>query len=221
MSRPALGVRGQQALDAVRADRVVAILRGRGGAGIPDAARTLVDNGVRVVEVALTTPGALGALETLCSAAPQEAAIGAGTVLTAQAARDAVQAGACYLVTPAVLPDVIAAAADLGVPVLAGAFTPTEILSAHRAGAQLVKLFPAATGGPAYLKAVRDPLPHIPLVPTGGIAVDEVPRYLAAGATAVGLGGQLIGDALDDGDLGELARRARQLSHLLDEGEQQ
>ena len=212
---PQLGARGQQALDAIRAEKVVAILRGHENLHIGAAATTLVENGIGVVEVALTTPGALPALERICSSAPSHACVGAGTVLTEQAARQAVSAGASYLVTPVVLPEVIAAAARLEVPVLAGALTPTEILTAYEAGAQFVKVFPAAFGGPSYIKAVREPLPHIPLVPTGGVRIDDVSAYLAAGAVAVGLGGQLIGDALDGGNLAELAERAKRLTRSI------
>jgi 2-dehydro-3-deoxyphosphogluconate aldolase / (4S)-4-hydroxy-2-oxoglutarate aldolase len=139
-------------------------------------------------------------------------------VLTPSEARSAVNAGACYLVTPAFVPEVVEAATELGVPVIAGALTPTEILAAHNAGAPLVKVFPAALGGPAYLRLVRDPLPHIPLVPTGGIGVDQAADYLAAGAFAVGMGGQLLGDSLRGGDLGELAMRAKKLVEAVHAG---
>jgi len=205
-----LDERGRLALDNIRAGKLVAILRGPDSRYVAAAARTLIDAGIGVIEVALTTPGALGAIQELASVAPAEVSIGAGTVLTARAAAEAVSAGASYFVTPAVVPEVISAAGQFQVPVLAGALTPTEILAAHRAGAQLVKVFPAALGGPAYLKWVRDPLPEVPLVPTGGVNLADVSAYLAVGATAVGLGGQLVGDALRGGDLDQLADRARQ-----------
>jgi 2-dehydro-3-deoxyphosphogluconate aldolase / (4S)-4-hydroxy-2-oxoglutarate aldolase len=132
-------------------------------------------------------------------------------VLTAAEAVAAIDAGARYLVTPALVPEVITTGLDRGVPVLAGALTPTEILAAYTAGASAVKVFPAALGGPAYLRLVRDPLPAIPLVPTGGVRLENVGDYLAAGAIAVGTGSQLTGDALRGGDLAALAERARRL----------
>jgi 2-dehydro-3-deoxyphosphogluconate aldolase/(4S)-4-hydroxy-2-oxoglutarate aldolase len=202
---------GQRALASIREDGVLAVLRAPDGSGLGPAADVLVGEGIKAVEFALTTSGALTALERYCSRAPAQASAGAGTVLTAADAQAAVSAGACYLVTPAVLPEVIEAGAALGVPVIVGALTPTEILTAHRAGAALVKVFPAALGGPGYVRQVRDPLPDVPLVPTGGIAIGEVPAYLAAGAVAAGLGGQLLGDALRGGDLRELAKRAAAL----------
>ena len=201
----------RQTLDAIGDCRVVAVLRAPGSGLLMAAADVLVAHGVRVVEFALTTDGALDALERYCSTSPPTACVGAGTVLTASDARAAVGAGARYLVTPALVPAVVETGAELGVPVIAGAFTPTEILAAYTAGAELVKVFPAALGGPGYLRLVRDPLPHIPLVPTGGIGLDQAADYLAFGAFAVGMGSQLLGDSLRGGSLDELARRADQL----------
>lgn len=205
----------QQPLEVIGETRIVAVLRAPEGSWLVAAADVLVRSGVRAVELALTTPGALEALERYAAAAPEEACLGAGTVLTAAQARAAVAAGARYLVTPSVVPEVIAAGAEAGVPVVAGALTPTEILTAHRAGASVVKVFPATVFGPSYLRLVHDPLPQIPLVPTGGIGLDDAAGYLAAGAYAVGVGGQLLGDALRGGDLDALARRAEGLVKTL------
>jgi 2-dehydro-3-deoxyphosphogluconate aldolase / (4S)-4-hydroxy-2-oxoglutarate aldolase len=181
------------------------------------AADVLVAHGVLAVEFALTTDGALDALERYCSSSPSEACVGAGTVLSAADARSAVGAGARYLVTPAFLPEVVETGDLLGVPVVAGAFTATEILAAHSAGAQLVKVFPAALAGPSYVRLLRDPLPQVPLVPTGGIGIEQPPEYLAAGAFAVGIGSQLLGDSLRGGDLDELAMRAGRLAKAVRE----
>ena len=199
------------ALETIRACRIVAVLRAGEPTYLGTVVDTLVAAGVRAVEIALTTPGALPALEACAATAPDAACLGAGTVLTAAQARDAIDAGARYLVTPAVVPEVIAVGLERSIPVLAGALTPTEIVSAHRMGAAMVKVFPAALGGPAYLRLVRDPLPDVPLVPTGGVRLDDAADYLAAGAIAVGTGSQLTGDALRGGDLGELAARAETL----------
>ena len=136
-------------------------------------------------------------------------------MLSPEDARRAVGAGAQYLVTPTFVPAVLEAAASLGVPVVPGALTPTEVQAAHEAGAAFVKLFPAGLGGPRYLKLIRDPLPQIPLIPTGGVSIEDAAAYLAAGAVAVGLGSQLSGDACAGGALSELAARAERLVALL------
>ncbi|BEL04428.1 bifunctional 4-hydroxy-2-oxoglutarate aldolase/2-dehydro-3-deoxy-phosphogluconate aldolase [Actinoplanes sichuanensis] len=197
----------------------IAIIRARSSDRVPAVVETLAEAGLTAVELTLTTPGALDAITALAGSLPAGIALGAGTVLDAAGATDAYRAGASFLITPAVLPAVLDQAGDLGVPVVCGALTPTEIIAAHTGGAHLVKVFPAdAMGGPAYLRAVRGPLPDIPLVPTGGVAVDRAADYLRAGARAVALGGPLIGDAADDdGDLTALARRARELIDRLTE----
>jgi len=192
--------------DAVRAVPVIAILRSSSAERFADVADALYDAGVRAVEFSLTTPGALRALRE-CAGRHGELALGAGTVLDPSQAREAVSAGAQYLVAPAVVVETIREAARLGVPMLPGALTPTEILTAWRSGAAMVKVFPA-TGGAAYVKAVRDPLPDIPLVPTGGLSLSDAPECMGAGATALGLGGALLGDVLDSGDLESLHARA-------------
>lgn len=193
--------------------RTIAILRSRDAAHFGAVTEVLVAAGVGVVEYTLTTPGALAALRE-CAARGDHGGrlvLGVGTVLTAQQAAAAVDAGARYLVTPTVSPDVVAEGRRLGVPVLPGALTPTEVLAAHRAGASAVKVFPASLGGPSYIAAVRAPLPDVPLVPTGGVRIADARRYLEAGAFAVGLGGPLVGDACDGGDLGALRERAETL----------
>lgn len=191
--------------------RIVAILRGTTSAQVVAASRALVDGGVSCLEVTLTTEGALEAISELCSTLPGSVAVGAGTVLDAAQARAAIAAGATFLVSPAVCPDVIAAGNEAGVPSLPGAFTPTEILTAWRAGAAAVKLFPAASVGPDYLKLVRGPLADIPLVPTGGVRVADAASYLRAGAVAVGLGSTLVGDIDRAIDAEVLSARASSL----------
>lgn len=199
------------ALETIQSCRIVAVLRAGEATHLARVASALAAAGVRAIEFALTTPGALAALEAYAAVAPAEACLGAGTVLTADQARAAIDSGARYLVTPAIVAEVLAVGVARAVPVLAGALTPTEILHAHRQGASMVKVFPAALGGPAYLRSVRDPLPDVPLVPTGGVRLADAADYLAAGAVAVGTGSQLTGDALRGGDLGELAARAKAL----------
>jgi 2-dehydro-3-deoxyphosphogluconate aldolase / (4S)-4-hydroxy-2-oxoglutarate aldolase len=199
-------------LQRVAAVPLVAILRAADAGRFLEVGRVLYEAGVRAVEVTLTSTGALEALGRLRAALPGDALLGVGTVRSAADAERAVDAGATYLVAPDFRPEVVAWAVAREVPVVPGALTPTEIAAAWAAGATAVKVFPvSAVGGPAYLKAVRAPLPEVPLVPTGGVGVGDVAAYLAAGAAAVGIGGPLLGDAGDPGgDLDALAGRARQ-----------
>ncbi|MEV0807081.1 bifunctional 4-hydroxy-2-oxoglutarate aldolase/2-dehydro-3-deoxy-phosphogluconate aldolase [Micromonospora sp. NPDC050200] len=190
------------------AARVLAIIRGTDTAAAVATGTALLEEGVRIVEVALTTPGALHAIEAIRSVAPAEALVGAGTVLTVADVADVVSAGAQFVVTPAVV-ESIPEAVRRGLPVAAGALTPTEAYTAIRMGASVVKLFPATLGGPTYLKALRDPFPDIPFVAVGGVGLAEMPAYLEAGAIAVGVGGPLVGTAASGGDVDALRDRAR------------
>ncbi|MFG2172003.1 bifunctional 4-hydroxy-2-oxoglutarate aldolase/2-dehydro-3-deoxy-phosphogluconate aldolase [Streptomyces niveus] len=180
---------------ALRASRLVAIVRGDD----PDAAlRTvlaLVDEGIALVEVSLSGRDALDVIAQARAALGPGAPLGAGTVLTAADAHAVHRAGADFVVTPAVC-EGVTAARELGLPVLAGVMTPTEIVAALRAGACAVKIFPAAqAGGPAYLRALQGPFPDIPFVPVGGVDAAAARAYLDAGALAVGIGSPLVGDA--------------------------
>jgi len=190
--------------------RVLAILRGRDPRATVDAALVLLDAGVRYLEVSLTTPGALDVIGEVAARAPGHARIGAGTVLTADQTRRVRNAGATFVVTPA-LTEGGAEAVRLGMPLLAGALTPTESVQAMAQGATAVKLFPASANGPAYLSALRDPFPDTPFVPVGGVDEELADDYLGRGALAVGIGGPLVGDATRSGggDLGALRGRAR------------
>ncbi|NJC73543.1 bifunctional 4-hydroxy-2-oxoglutarate aldolase/2-dehydro-3-deoxy-phosphogluconate aldolase [Planosporangium thailandense] len=190
------------------AARMLAIIRGTDTGAAVAAGRTLLASGVRIVEVALTTPGALRAIEAIRSDAPVGSLIGAGTVLTVADVADVAAAGAQFVVTPAVV-DSIPEAARRGLPVAAGALTPTEAHTAVGLGASVVKLFPASLGGPAYLKALRDPFPDVPFVAVGGVGLDHLRAYLDAGAIAVGVGGPLVGDAASGGSLEDLRARAQ------------
>lgn len=198
-------------IDALASHRILAIIRGNDPDACVRTAHTLLDHGVGMLEVSLTSRDAFAVLERLAGAGPW---IGAGTVLTAADARRARDAGAAFTVTPA-LGEGVTASVELGLPVVAGALTPTEVHAAVTAGATAVKLFPAATFGPGYLAALRAPFPDVPFVPVGGIGADDVPRYLAAGALAVGVGGPLVGDAPDGGDLTALADRVTRFLEAL------
>jgi 2-dehydro-3-deoxyphosphogluconate aldolase/(4S)-4-hydroxy-2-oxoglutarate aldolase len=187
---------------------VVAILRASSDRHLEGASRTLGEAGVTCLELTLTTPGAVDALVRVRAELPGDVALGMGSVIDTHQAAACLEAGADFLVSPGVCAEVAVYAAEHGVACYPGGWTPTELLEAWRLGAPAVKLFPAASGGPRHLKDVRAPLPHIPLVPTGGVALEQIADYVAAGAVAVGLGGPLVGDALDGGSLSALAHRA-------------
>jgi 2-dehydro-3-deoxyphosphogluconate aldolase / (4S)-4-hydroxy-2-oxoglutarate aldolase len=190
---------------------VVAILRAEDAGRFLEVGRVLYEGGVRAIEVTLTSVGALDAFARLREELPGDALLGVGTVRSAGDAEAALAAGAGYLVAPDFRPEMVAFAVARGLPVVPGALTPTEVAAAWAAGATAVKVFPvSAVGGPGYVKAVRAPLPEVPLVPTGGVGIDDIGAYLAAGAAAVGIGAPLLGDAGGpDGDLSALGDRAR------------
>ncbi|WP_328404648.1 bifunctional 4-hydroxy-2-oxoglutarate aldolase/2-dehydro-3-deoxy-phosphogluconate aldolase [Nocardia sp. NBC_00403] len=183
---------------------IIAILRAPTAARFAEVAAVLHESGITAVEFTLTSAGALDALRD-CAGSGHP--IGVGSVLSARDAARAVDAGAAYLITPIVSAEVIAEGRRLGVPVISGAFTPTEIHYARAAGSTMVKVFPASVGGPEYLRAIRAPLPDIPLVPTGGVGLTDIEAYLDAGAAALGMGSPLIGDACAGGDLDALRER--------------
>jgi 2-dehydro-3-deoxyphosphogluconate aldolase/(4S)-4-hydroxy-2-oxoglutarate aldolase len=169
---------------------------------------TLAHENVRLIEVSLSSADGYRVIRESRAELGSAALLGAGTVITADEARRAEQAGASFVVTPGVC-DGAVEARRLGLPVLIGVLSPTEIASAIQLGAQSVKLFPASVGGPDYLRALAAPFPTIGFVPVGGIDVDAACRYLDEGAIAVGVGSPLIGDAADGGDLDGLSDRAR------------
>ncbi len=187
---------------------VVAIARGV----TPETARAVADalatGGVGAFEITLNEPidRALRGIEAV-AARSRGLEVGAGTVLTIKSAQAAIDAGATFLVMPHTDPELVDWAAARGIAALPGAATPTEILAAWRAGAAAVKVFPASSLGPTFLREVRGPLPDIPLLPTGGVTADTAGAFIAAGAIAVGLGGWLIGD----GEPARVTTRARQV----------
>ncbi|WP_320781562.1 bifunctional 4-hydroxy-2-oxoglutarate aldolase/2-dehydro-3-deoxy-phosphogluconate aldolase [Streptomyces sp. CRN 30] len=189
-------------------DRLAAIVRGRSADAALRTVLALVEEGVGLVEVSLNTVDACDVMAEAAREVGEEALIGAGTVVTRDDLLRARDAGATWIVTPTT-GGAVTAAVHERLPVLAGALTPAEAAAAVAAGATAVKLFPASLGGPAYLRALKDPFPDMPLVPVGGVGADLVPEYFAAGALAVGVGSPLVGDAAHGGDLDQLRRRAR------------
>ncbi len=188
--------------------RLLAIIRGADADACFRTAMTLIDEGVTYLEVSLNSADAPAVIARIKGEADGRARIGAGTVLTADDVARVADAGAEYVVTPAFGPS-LQAAVSLGLPVLAGALTPSEAYAAMTGGASAIKLFPASLGGPAYLAALRDPFPDVPFVPVGGVNRDTATEYLRKGALAVGVGSPLIGDAAAGGDLDALRDRAR------------
>lgn len=199
---------GQWLLDALGRAPVLAILRAHDGSSLVEPALTLFDAGVALVEISLTTPGACAAIEEVAARMPAHAHVGAGTVLTVEDVADVSAAGAEFVVTPA-LAESVAASVRRGIPVAAGALTPSEVLSAHQLGATAVKIFPASVVGPSYLKALQAPFPDVPLVAVGGVDVEQAREHLRSGARGVGVGSPLQQDAASGGDLAALAARAR------------
>jgi Entner-Doudoroff aldolase len=187
-----------------------AILRTSNRDAVVPAMEAAVAGGIRVVEFTLTTPGALDAIGRFAGRAGL--AVGAGTVLTREDARAAVGAGATFLVSPVVDEAVIEEASRLGVAMMPGTFTPTEMERAHRAGAPLQKLFPGPPGGPAYVKSCLGPLSHLRIVPTNDVGVENAAAYLRAGAWAVGFVAHLFApEDLDSGRFDRVEERARAL----------
>ncbi|CAL9346870.1 KHG_KDPG aldolase [Streptomyces sp. enrichment culture] len=175
---------------AVTAQRVFGIVRSGGAKEAVAAAEAVLDAGLHAVEVALTTPGALTAIARVCETRTG-ALVGAGTVLDAAAARAAVEAGARFLVSPSLHPEVIRTGHRYGVPVFPGVATPTEMVRALEEGADALKLFPASALRPSWLADVRSALPQAPVIPTGGVTIEDAPEWIAAGAVACGMGAAL------------------------------
>jgi 2-dehydro-3-deoxyphosphogluconate aldolase/(4S)-4-hydroxy-2-oxoglutarate aldolase len=171
---------------------IVAVVRSPDGHQLVDVAKALADGGVDVVEITMTVPNALDAVRQVRQALGDRLLLGAGTILDAETARAALLAGAEYLVAPTLNLDVIRLCRRYDKLVMPGAFTPTEILTAWEAGADIVKVFPADVVGPEFFKAVRAPLPQIKLMPTGGVDLKTAGDFLKAGACCLGVGSQLV-----------------------------
>lgn len=200
----------------LEASRIVAILRRTDAHAAVATAEALADGGIPTLEVTCDSPGAMDMMRAISSALGERVLLGAGTVLDDATVQQAVAAGARFLVSPHVDPDLVRSFAEAGVPWIPGAFTPTEVLAAWRAGAVLVKLFPAGSVGPGYVKDVLGPLRHIPLLPTGGVTLDNAASFLQAGAWGLGMGSALVAPELvSTGRFDELERRARRLTGIV------
>src|SRR3989442_10627344 len=197
----------QQILDS----GIVAVVRSQDSQQLVEAVRALAEGGVNVVEITMSVPNALDVLRQVRQALGDRLLLGAGTVLDPETARAVLLAGAEYIVAPTLNLDVIRLCQRYDKLVMPGAFTPTEILTAWEAGADIVKVFPAEIVGPAFFKALRGPLPQIRLMPTGGVDLTTAAAFLKAGACCLGVGGQLVDPkAVAAGDLGRIRDLARQ-----------
>ncbi|WP_040539414.1 bifunctional 4-hydroxy-2-oxoglutarate aldolase/2-dehydro-3-deoxy-phosphogluconate aldolase [Mycolicibacterium tusciae] len=189
-------------------DPVIAVLRADHAREYPPIIDALLGGGVRAIELTLSTAGVLAQISSLVDEFG-DAVIGLGTVTSGEQAETAIENGAKFIVTPTVELDVIRIACDAGVPVFGGGLTPTELYRCWDAGASAVKLFPASVVGPRYIADVGGPFPEMKIVPSGGVGLDDVGAWIAAGAPAVSVGGPLLGDAFSGGDLVALSARAR------------
>ena len=177
------------------------------------AVEALLAGGISVFEITMTVPGAVAVIEQLCARFGERAIVGAGTVLSAGDARACMKAGAQFIVSPGLNLGTVEEVKSHGVCVMPGALTPTEVITAWQAGADMVKIFPcSALGGAKYLKALRGPLPQVRFLPTGGVSVATVAEYIAAGASALGVGGELVDiRALEAGEDAVITTRAQEL----------
>jgi len=197
-------------LARLRAEKIIALIRADGPGRLLDCARALSAGGLNCIELTMTTPGAIDLCALVARELPQ-VLLGLGTVLDADTARAGIAAGARFIVTPAVRPEVIKACTAAGVPVLSGALTPTEACIAWEAGADVIKIFPAEFFGPAYIKSLKAPFPQMEFLPTGGVTPETVGDFLKAGAFATAAGSALVAPAaLKAGDWAAITARARQ-----------
>jgi 2-dehydro-3-deoxyphosphogluconate aldolase/(4S)-4-hydroxy-2-oxoglutarate aldolase len=196
-------------LKIIRETGVIAIMRAQSSEQLITAADAIKAGGVRVIEVTMTTPGALGVIETAKGRYGEGVLFGAGSVLDPETARAAILAGADFIVAPTLKGETIALCKRYSIPVMPGCATPTEALTAWEAGADMIKLFPASFGGAELVKAILAPLPHLEIVPVGGVDLDTAADFIRKGAAALGVGSSLVNQKLlDSGNLEELTRRA-------------
>lgn len=198
-------------LNRLLASGIVAVIRAKSGELLVDVAEALLAGGVEAIEVTFTVPKAAEVIEKVADKLGDRIFLGAGTILDAQTAQVAITAGAQYLVSPTLNLDVIRYCKRHGKLALPGALTPTEVVTAWEAGADVVKIFPSDVGGAKYLKALKAPLPQIRMMPTGGVTLDTATDFLKAGACALGVGGNLVEQAaLERRDFARITSLAEQ-----------
>ena len=196
---------------------VVAVIRVTEPEKLPYVIEAIAGGGVRAIEITLTVPGAIEQIAAADKTFGDRILLGVGSVINRKQAAQAIEAGAKFVVSPIFRPKVVKTALDMGVPAFPGAFTPTEIMAAVRAGADIVKVFPADVVGMPFFKAVRAPLPNVKLMPTGGVSLTNAADWLAAGACAVGIGSALLTKkAVSEGDYAQLRENARIVRENID-----
>jgi 2-dehydro-3-deoxyphosphogluconate aldolase/(4S)-4-hydroxy-2-oxoglutarate aldolase len=189
---------------------IIAVVRAEG----PDQALKIAEackaGGIDIIEITMTVPGAIDVIKELVNAYPnKEVLVGAGTVLDAETARFCILAGAEFIVCPNINPDTIKLVHRYGKVVMPGTYSITEIVTAMELGGDVIKFFPGSMGGPAAIKAIRGPLPHVPLCPTGGVSLENVAEWIKSGAVAVGVGGQLT-EGAKNGDYERITVTAKE-----------
>jgi len=195
---------------------VIAVVRGQHRSQIAPVCDALIAGGVTAIEITMTTPNAIDAIRDAIGRLGERALIGVGTVLDAATCNAAIEAGAQFVVSPILRVELVAHAHRADRPVMLGAYTPTEAQLAHEAGADFIKIFPADGLGPAYIRALRAPLPHLRIVPTGGVDLKTATEFLKAGCAALGVGSSLVSSRiLSDADWPELTKRARELTDVI------
>ncbi len=206
----------EEALNAIINVGVVAIVRLDSSSQLQAAAKAIQAGGIRAIEFTMTTPGALDMLKEAANNLNETTVLGAGTVLDAETARAAILAGAKFIVAPNLNLDVIATARRYSVAVIPGALTPTEIVTAWDAGADIVKIFPASIGGPELIKALRGPLPQIKMIPTGGVDLQTAAAFIQAGSAGIAVGGNLVNkESIQRGQFDKITNLARQYVEIV------
>ena len=209
----------ESALKLILETGVVAIMRAKSSDQLLKAAEAVLSGGVKAIEVTMTTPDALDVIQRATSQFGKEVLFGVGSVLDPETARAAILAGAQFIVCPTLKVETIEICKRYSIPVMPGAYTPTEILTAWEAGANVVKVFPASVGGPAYIKAIKGPLPQVSLAAVGGVNVENTADFFRAGVDVVGVGGELVNQKLLDArDFEEIIKRARLFRAEADKG---
>ena len=208
----------QEQLQYMIDNGIVAVVRSPSSQQLVEVARALLAGGVKVMEITMTVPDAISVIRDVRAAMPDEVLLGAGTILDPETARAAMLAGAEFIVAPTLNFDVIRLCQRYDKVVAPGAFTPTEILSAWEAGADVVKVFPASVGGPKYFKDVRGPLPQVKLMPTGGVNLETAAEFLKCGACCLGVGSAMVDrKAIADGDFAKIEDLAQQYVKVVQE----
>lgn len=209
----------QQVRDRIIEIGVIPVVRATSSKHALMAAQAVREGGIPIVEITMTVPGAIDVIRELRKNSDSGVLVGAGTVINIKMAQDCIVAGAEFLVSPGLDVPTIEFAAREGILMLAGALTPTEVITAWNSGSELVKIFPCGqVGGAAYIKALKGPLPQVPLVPTGGVNLSTASDFTLAGAAALGVGGELVnGEALKSGNTDAIVENARKFLVLVKE----